>query len=217
MIIFVSLSKKLPRVEIEDCSWYRFTGKKPVYIENDEFESEVEELDVYGLIHIDKTFYLILKSDPDYVFPIDTKKMRSLLNRSRSYTGTVNGIKVKTKKALGTRKPSIAPNPAAKDTPTEYEVAHVPKRGENTELTKAIRKAKVENAKDLKFISTVTLPTGDQYFYYSVNMDSKDPTWEDRLEDAVLKTIPNGYVVGASMMKHKGKTIPVLIVVDGEI
>lgn len=217
MILFVSLSAKLPDIKIEDCSWFRFTGKRALPIENDEYESEVEELDIYGITHIKDKFYLILKSDPDYVFPLAAKQVRSLLSRSKGYTGTVNNIKVTTKKNLVQSKPAIAPNPEAKNKPTLYEVEHVPKRGEDTTLTKAIRKAKIENAKDLKFLSTVVLPTGVQYFYYGANIDSTDPTWEDRIEDAVLETIPKGYVVGASMMKHNGKTIPVVIIVDGEL
>ncbi len=228
MIIFVSLSKRLPRIRIENCTWFRFIGKRSVHIENDLYESTIEEKDVYGLARRRNEYYILLKSDPEYVFPIDAKTVRSLLNRSKTYAGTVKGVRVKTDKHLVSKEPSVKPNPAARNEATLYEVADVPKRGELTDITKAIRLAKIDGAQKLKFLSTVTLPTGAQYFYYDASAtypeyDPKDKgqdhsKWEEQLEKAVLKAVRDmGLIIGAAPMKHNNKMIPVLILVNDEV
>lgn len=97
MLILLSESaRKLPDVSIQDCDWYRFEGKRKVSIENKEHEADIEEKDVFGIKAAKRNkFYVLHKDDPSVVFEVDAATARSLLGRSRPFTGTVSGIRVK--------------------------------------------------------------------------------------------------------------------------
>lgn len=223
MLLFISLSKRLPKVGIKECLWYRFTGSRDVRIENDEYESEIETGDVYGMVRKDQNFYVILKEDPEYVFPVEGPVMRSLLNRSKAYTGTVNGIKVSTKKSAVDKSPAVATGERNPTKATIYDVA--PKRGEDKKLTQAVRNAKIPGAASITFMSVVNLPSGEQYTYYDAsatypdfdakNKAQKHDKWEAALEKAVVASTKNmGLVVGCAIMKYEGKPVPTLVIVE---
>lgn len=221
MLLFVSVSApRLPKIKIEDCDWYRFEGARKVTIENDEFEADIEAKDVFGTCIIKNKIYLLHRDDPDVVFLIDAKTARSLLGRSRPFTGKVKGIKVSGKKANTAAQPKLPTKPRnAKPEARIYEVDNSV-GNENKKLTEKIRTAKLAGANRLTFLAGVPMPTTETYNYYDATdtfapFDGKPKDkWEKALEDAVLKVIPQGYIVGAAMMKIDGAMRPCLIVVE---
>ncbi|AXG67495.1 hypothetical protein JA33_121 [Dickeya phage vB_DsoM_JA33] len=221
MLFFVSVSApRLPKIKIEDCDWYRFEGARKVYIENKDFEADIEAKDVFGTCIIKNKIYVLHRDDPDVVFLIDAKTARSLLGRSRPFTGKVKGIKVTGKKANTTAQEKLPTKP--KDAPMEARIYEVDNSvgKENKKLTEAIRKAKISGANRLEFLAGVPMPTTETYNYYDATdtytpFDGKPKDkWEQALEDAVLKVIPRGYIVGAAMIKIDGAMRPCLIIVE---
>lgn len=221
MLLFVSLSKRLPKVKIEDCLWYRFGGKRKVLLENDEFEARIDPNDVYGMKRVKDDFYVILADDPEYVFPVQGDALRSLLNRSKAFRGLVSGIKVKTDASAPNRGMGMERGKGG----GAYVVA--PKRGEDADLTKAVRTINLPGASTISFMSVVTLPSGDVYTYYdaSATYPEFDPkargqdhtAWEDKIEKAAVRALKTrGLIIGAHIMKNKGEKIPTLILVSDD-
>lgn len=222
MLLFVSSlsAARLPKIKIEDCDWYRFEGTRKVYIENPDFEVDIEAKDVYGTCIIKNKIYVLHRDDPEIVFPIDAKTARSLLGRSRPFTGKIKGIKVSGKKAGTTAQEKLPTKPKdAKPEARIYEVDNSTGK-ENKKLTETVRKAKIAGANRLEFIAAVPMPTLETYNYYDASdtyqpyADKPKDKWETALEDAVLKVIPRGYIVGAAMIKLDGAMRPCLIAVE---
>lgn len=223
MLIFLSESaRKVPNVAIQDCDWYRFEGKRKVSIENKEHEADIEEKDVFG-IHAAKRnkFYVLHKDDPSVVFEVDAAVARSLLGRSRPFTGTVSGIRVK--KATDKNTPAREKLPAAPREPQPKKpFKAVPgSKAENMKLTQELRKTKFKNAGRLQFIARIPMPTGGVYNYYdasetfeSYKANQRDK-WETDLEKAVVKQVESGgYLVGATFLKIDESVRPVLVIVE---
>lgn len=221
MLLFISISQSLPKIKVADCLWYRFAGKRKVAIENEEYEARIDPDDVYGMKRIKDNFYVVLQEDPSYVFPVTGPVIRSLLSRSKSFTGSVQGIKVKSDARQIDRTTGME---TGKDSGL-YEVA--PMRGEDKDLTAAVRKIRLPGAQALKFMSVVTLPTGDVYTYYDASetfpdFDPKMPAaditkWEDKIEKAAVSALKaQGLIIGASILKYAGNKVPTLILVSEE-
>lgn len=220
MLFFISTSARLPKIKIEDCDWYRFEGARKVSIENDDFEADIDAKDVFGTRFIKDKIYVLHRDDPDVVFPIDAKTARSLLGRSRPFTGKIKGVKVSGKKVGTAAQPKLPTKPKdAEPKATIYEVDNSVGK-EDKKLTDKIRKAKLAGANRLEFLAGVPMPTTETYNYYDAT-DTYTPfsskpkdEWEKALEDSVLKVLPKGYIVGAAMVKIDGAMRPVLIVVE---
>lgn len=224
MLIFLSESarKQPTQVSIQDCDWYRFEGKRSVSIENKEFEADIDNKDVYG-IKVEKRnkFYVLHRDDPSVVFEIDAVTARSLLGRSRPFTGTVSGIRVK--KASDKNTPAREKLPAApKEPQPKKPFKAVPgSKAENTKLTQELRKTKFKNAGRIQFLARIPMPTGEMYNYYDATETfehykaNQRDKWETDLEKAVVKQIENwGYLVGATFLKMDDAVRPVLVIVE---
>lgn len=220
MLLFISVSARMPKIKIQDCDWYRFQGTRKVYVENDDFEADIEDKDVFGVCIIKNKIYVLHRDDPKVVFTADAKTARSLLGRSRPFSGTVAGVKVKGAKQKETAtRPRMPVKPANAMKAIIYEVDNsVPK--ENEKVSDAIRKAKMKGANRIQFLAAMTMPTSETYNYYDASDtflpygDKNKDKWEKDLEDAVLKVIPAGYVVGASLIKYDGAIRPCLILIE---
>lgn len=223
MLIFLSESaRKAPDVAILDCDWYRFEGKRKVSIENKEYDAVIEEKDVFGIKAAKRNkFYLLHRDDPSVVFEIDAAEARSLLGRSRPFTGTVSGIRIK--KATDKNTPAREKLPAAPKEPQPKKTFKaVPgSKAENTKLTQELRKTKFKNAARLQFLARVPMPTGGTYNYYDASETFESYTakqrdkWETDLEKAVVKQVENGgYLVGAAFLKFDDAVRPVLVIVE---
>lgn len=224
MLIFLSESapRKLPVVAITDCDWYRFEGKRKVSIENKEHEADIEEKDVFGIKVAQRNkFYVLHRDDPSVVFTVDAATARSLLGRSRPFTGTVSGIRVK--KATDKNTPAREKLPAApKEAQPKKDFASVPgSLAENTKLTQELRKTKLKNCNRLTFLARIPMPTGGTYNYYDASETFESYTasqrtkWETDLEKAVVKQVEaGGYLVGATFLKFDDAVRPVLVIVE---
>ncbi|QYW03100.1 hypothetical protein pEaSNUABM14_00140 [Erwinia phage pEa_SNUABM_14] len=224
MLIFLSesASRKTPIVSINDCDWYRFEGKRKVSIENKEHEADIEDKDVFGIKAAARNkFYVLHRDDPSVVFVVDATAARSLLGRSRPFTGTVSGIRVK--KASDKNTPAREKMPAAPREPQPKKVfTAVPgSKSENTKLTQELRKTPFKNCSRLEFLARIPMPTGGTYNYYdaSETFASYKPAqrdkWETDLEKAVVKQVEKGgYLVGAAFIKFDDAVRPVLIIVE---
>lgn len=223
MLILLSESaRKTPIVGIQDCDWYRFEGKRKVSIENKEHEADIEEKDVFGILAAKRNkFYVLHKDDPSVVFEVDAATARSLLGRSRPFTGTVSGIRIK--KASDKNTPAREKLPAApKEPQPKKPFKAVPgSKAENTKLTQELRKAKFKNAGRIEFLARIPMPTGGTYNYYdaSETFEGYKPTqrekWETDYEKAVVKQVENGgYLVGATFLKFDDAVRPVLVIVE---
>ncbi|QZE58696.1 hypothetical protein pEaSNUABM28_00139 [Erwinia phage pEa_SNUABM_28] len=223
MLILLSESaRKLPVASIMDCDWYRFEGKRKVSIENKEHEADIEEKDVFGIKAAKRNlFYVLHKDDPSVVFTVDAATARSLLSRSRPFTGTVSGIRVK--KATDKNTPAREKLPAApKEPQPKKPFKAVPgSKAENTKLTQALHKTKFKNAGRIQFLARIPMPTGGVYNYYDATETfegykaSQREKWETDYEKAVVKQIENdGYLVGATFLKLDSDVRPVLIIVE---
>lgn len=223
MLIFLSESaRKLPVVAINDCDWYRFEGKRKVSIENKEHEADIEDKDVFGIKAAARNkFYVLHRDDPSVVFEVDAATARSLFGRSRPFTGTVSGIRVR--KASDKNTPAREKMPAAprEPQPPKAFTAVPGSKSENTELTQELRKTKFKNCNRLEFLARIPMPTGGTYNYYdaSETFASYKPAqrdkWETDLEKAVVKQVEKGgYLVGAAFLKFDDAVRPVLIIVE---
>lgn len=220
MLLFVSLSApRLPKIKIEDCDWYRFEGVRKVSVENPDFLADIEAKDRFGVIVLKNKFYLLHHDAPEVVFPIDAKIARSLLGRSKPYSGKIKGVKVSGKKLNTLAQPKLPPRPKPTNKAEIYEVDNSDIK-EDKKLTEKIRKAKISGANRLDFLAAVPMPTMETYYYYDAS-DSHLPftampkeKWAKALEDAVLKVVPNGYIVGAAVMEISGAMRPCLIIVE---
>lgn len=222
--LFVSVSARKPKlVPVEDCDWYRFEGQRAVSVENSEFEADVEYKDVYGLFNAGPNKYVLLhREDPKVQFEVDAKTARSLLGRSRPFTGTIAGIKVKSK-PKGTKA-------QVKDTPTDVsqrdkmKVWHaVPgSKPENKKISTMLQSLPIDGAAGLQYLARIPFPSGELYNYYEATstFSTYKPTqrakWERDVEDAVIKKASSmGLVVGATFLKFNDGTVhPVLILVE---
>lgn len=223
MLILLSESaRKTPAVGIQDCDWYRFEGKRKVSIENKEHEADIEEKDVFGILAAKRNkFYVLHKDDPSVVFEVDAPTARSLLGRSRPFTGTVSGIRIK--KASDKNTPAREKLPAApKEPQPKKPFKAVPgSKAENTKLTQELRKTKFKNAGRIEFLARIPMPTGGTYNYYDASETfagykaNQRDKWETDYEKAVVKQIENGgYLVGATFLKFDDAVRPVLVIVE---
>ena len=74
----LSATKKYP--EIEEFAWHRFTGKRPVALDNKTHTGSIEEKDVFGLYPLTKNRYAVKhREDTDVTFEVDAATVRSLL------------------------------------------------------------------------------------------------------------------------------------------
>lgn len=222
MLILLSESARKPQVAINDCDWYRFEGKRKVAIENKDFEADIDPKDVYGIkVAKRNKFYLLHRDDPSVVFEIDAAAARSLLGRSRPFTGTVSGIRVK--KATDKNTPAREKLPAAPKEPQPKKTFKaVPgSKAENTQLTQDIRKTPMKNCNRIQFLARIPMPTGELYNYYDASetfepyKESQRSKWETDIEKAIVKQIEKGgYLVGATFMKVDEAERPVLVIVE---
>lgn len=222
--LFVSVSARKPKqVTVADCDWYRFEGQRAVSVENSEFEADVEYKDVYGLCLVGSNKYMLLhREDPTVQFEVDAKTVRSLLGRSRPFTGTVAGTKV-TSKPKGTKAQT-------KDTPTDATqrgkmkvwTAVPGSKPENRKITKMLQALPVDGAAGIQYLARIPFPSGEIYNYYeatstfSVYKPTQRAAWERALEDAVIKHSGSlELVVGATFLKFNDGTVhPVLVLVE---
>lgn len=222
--LFISVSARKPKaVAVEDCDWYRFEGQRAVSVENSEYEADVEYKDVYGISNVGvNKFVLLHREDPKVQFEIDAKTVRSLLGRSRPFTGTISGIKV-TSKPKGTKAQT-------KDTPTDLSqkgkmkvwTAVPGSKPENKKITKLLQSLPVDGAAGIQYLARIPFPSGELYNYYEASTtfssyDSKQRAkWERDMEDAVIrKASQMGLVVGATFLKFNDGTVhPVLVLIE---
>lgn len=222
--LFISVSARKPKgVAVEDCDWYRFEGQRSVSVENSEFEADVEYKDVFGLCAAGvNKFVLLHREDPTVQFDIDAKTARSLLGRSRPFTGTIAGKKV-TSKPKGTKA-------QVKDTPTDVtqkdkiKVWHaVPgSKPENKKITKMLQSLPVDGAAGIQYLARIPFPSGEIYNYYEATStfgtytSGQRSKWERELEDVVIKKAGTlGLIVGATFLKFNDGTVhPVLVLVE---
>lgn len=223
MLILLSESaRKLPDVSIQDCDWYRFEGKRKVSIENKEHEADIEEKDVFGIKASKRNkFYVLHKDDPSVVFEVDAATARSLLGRSRPFTGTVSGIRVKKATDKNTSAREKLPAAPKEPQPKKPFKAVPGSKAENTKLTQELRKTKFKNAGRIEFLARIPMPTGGTYNYYDASETfdgykaNQREKWETDYEKAVVKQIENGgYLVGATFLKFDDAVRPVLIIVE---
>ncbi|AQT28612.1 hypothetical protein YOLOSWAG_131 [Erwinia phage vB_EamM_Yoloswag] len=224
MLLFISASARKPKraVTIEECDWYRFEGKRAVSVENDEFEADVEYNDVYGIVNTGKNSYALLhKEDPSTSFEIDAKQARSLLGRSRPFTGTVKGTRVSSK-PKGTREQSKTPTDVSQKGKQKVWHAVPGSKPENKKLTQALQTLSVDGASGIQYMARVPLPSGELYNYYEATStfasykSTQRAKWERDIEDHVIAKIRSwGYVVGATFLKFNDGTVhPMLIIVE---
>jgi len=222
MLIFLSESaRKLPSVSIGDCDWYRFEGKRKVSIENKEFEADIDAKDVFGIkAGARNKFYVLHRDDPSVVFEIDAATARSLLGRSRPFTGTVSGVRVK---GADKNTPAREKLPSAHREPQEPKPGKIvnQSKSEDTKLTALLRKTPFKNCNRIQFLGRTPMSSGEMYNYYDASEtfepygDKKRAKWEDDLEKAVVKHVENaGYLVGATFLKLETDVRPVLIIVE---
>lgn len=222
--LFISVSARKPKkVRVEDCDWYRFEGQRSVSVENSEYEADVEYKDVYGISNVGTNkFVLLHREDPEVAFEIDAKTVRSLLGRSRPYTGTVSGVKV-TAKPKGT-KAQIKDTPTVAEEKGKQKVWHaIPgSKPENKKITKMLQSLPIDGAAGIQYLARIPFPSGELYNYYEATTtfsayDNKQRAkWERDLEDAVIrKAGPMGLIVGATFLKFNDGTVhPVLVLVE---
>ncbi|QZE55996.1 hypothetical protein pEaSNUABM52_00138 [Erwinia phage pEp_SNUABM_52] len=223
MLIFLSESARKPQVAILDCDWYRFEGKRKVALENKDYEADIDDKDVFGIKAAKRNvFYVLHRDDPSVVFQVDAAGARSLLGRSRPFTGTVSGIRVK--KATDKNTPAREKLPAApKEAQPKLPFKAVPgSKPEDVKLTKELRKTPMKNCNRLQFLARIPFPTGETYNYYDASetfepyKSNQRDKWETDLEKAVVKQVEKGgYLVGATFLKLDEAVRPVLIVVEG--
>lgn len=220
MLLLLSTSAKTPKVPILECDWYRFEGTRKVSIENKSHEADVETKDVFGIKAVKKNvFYLLHRDDPSIVFEINAAQARSLLGRSRPFTGTVSGLRVKGK-SVGTAAQEKLPANKPITEPVTYHA--VPGgRSEDTKLTDRLRKAKIKGADRMMFVARLPMPTGETYNYYDATETfepygaKKRAQWEKDLEVAAVNAVKTGgYLVGASLVKLDDIVRPCLILVE---
>ena len=223
MLILLSESaRKKPDVAIQDCDWYRFEGKRKVSIENKEHEADIEEKDVFGILAAKRNkFYVLHKDDPSVVFEVDAPTARSLLSRSRPFTGTVSGIRVKKATDKNTSAREKLPAAPKEPQPKKPFKAVPGSKAENTKLTQELRKTKFKNAGRIEFLARIPMPTGGTYNYYDASETfdgykaNQREKWETDYEKAVVKQIESGgYLVGATFLKFDDAVRPVLVIVE---
>ena len=212
----LSATKKYP--EIEEFAWHRFTGKRPVALDNKTHTGSIEEKDVFGLYPLTKNRYAVKhREDTDVTFEVDAATVRSLLGRSVPFKGTVNGVRVTPGKVAGTRGSSGRPETAQNATQAPYEVAD---RGKaDKDILGALKSMKLPGAAGIRFLMKFDMLTGDSCQYFDVSSVYKEigddtDAWEKTIEDAVMAVTPDKYSVGATHMKYKNKPMPVLMLVE---
>lgn len=219
--LFISTSaRKAHVIPVWEFSWYRFEGKQAVSVENKDYEADVENKDVFGIKNISvNKFILAHREDPEVYFDIDAKTCRSLLGRSRPFTGKVGGIKV-TSSPRATK--------VKTDTPTDVSQANKIKRWtavrgskpEDKKITRKLQSMPIDGASGLTFLASVPFPTGEIYTYYEATSTfssyktTQRAKWEKALEDAAIKQCANlGLVIGATFLKFKdGSVHPTLVI-----
>lgn len=216
MLIVVSLSAK--KASIQDYDWFRFEGKRKVPLENKEFEVNFEAKDVYGIRNIRKNlFHVVHRDEPEIIFAADSKIARSLMGRSKPFSGTIKGVKVKnTKTAKLGKGPALATGTRE---PTPY--LTVPgSLSEDKKLTKMLTMIDMEGANRMIFIKAIPMPSGEIYHYYDATDtynkygESKEKKWETDLQKAAVKALKRGnFLVGAGIVKHGGQKVPCLAIV----
>ena len=222
--LFISVSARKPKaVAISDCDWYRFEGKRAVSVENSEYEADVEYKDVYGISNVGRNkFVLLHREEPTVGFEIDAKTVRSLLGRSRPFTGTISGVKVASK-PKGTKA-------QVKDTPTDATqrdkikvwTAVPGSKPENKKLTKLLQALPIDGAAGIQYLARIPFPSGELYNYYeatstfSTYQKTQRAKWERDLEDAAIRAVQQmGLIVGATFLKFNDGTVhPVLVLVE---
>jgi len=222
--LFISVSARKPKgVAVKDCDWYRFEGQRAVSVENSEFEADVEYKDVYGISNLGvNKFVLLHREDPSVQFEIDAKTVRSLLGRSRPFTGTVSGIKVSAKPKGTKAQTKDTPTDSAQKGKMKVWTAVPGSKPENKKITKLLQSLPVDGAAGIQYLARVPFPSGELYNYYEASTtfssyDNKQRAkWERDMEDAVIRKAGQlGLVVGATFLKFNDGTVhPVLVLVE---
>lgn len=187
-ILLTTVLTSVSAVSMDDFEWYKFTGVRPIKLENKTHDVQIDAGERIG-VRADKRnqFSVIHEDAPAIVFVCDAKTARSIVSRSTPYKGRVKGKAVNNSRLQGGTK--VARDPTA--APPKENTAPPTKTKSAQQMLIAIRAQPFHKPRSITYAGMV--PTIDDHVLYYFDATSSykeavkaDPVWEKFAEKLLV-------------------------------
>lgn len=210
MLVNLSLSAAKP--QYTEFDWFKFTGARGVYLENKEYEVQIDAGERFGIFIAQRgVFYVVHEDLPTELFKCDAKTARSLMGRATYYKGRVKGKAVNNSRLV--KGASVPRDPTAQPPADPAPDTKTKAVGNAKDILTAVRKQAFPKPRSITYMRSADMGEGKVFYYDAtssyVESKLKAEQWEKHAEKLLLAAmVGTSHEVGAVVQQPTSKTQP---------